>query len=65
MKRFEYRIEKVIFEKGQSREQQILDLLNYLGQEGWSLSSLDLEPRISINENHIKLLLEREVNDEE
>lgn len=64
MKRFEYRIEQVIFEKGQSRDQQILDLLNYIGQEGWRVSSLVVEPRIAINEGQIKVLLEREVDDE-
>jgi hypothetical protein len=64
MKRFEYRIEKVIFDKGESRDQQLLDLLNYVGQEGWRVSSLVVEPRISNNESQIKVLLEREVDDE-
>lgn len=64
MKRFEYRIEQVILDKGESRAQKLLDLLNYFGQEGWRVSSLVVEPRIAINENQIKVLLEREVNDE-
>ena len=64
MKRFEYRIEQVIFDKGESRNQQILDLLNYVGQEGWRVSSLVVEPRISNNESQIKVLLEREVDEE-
>lgn len=63
MKRFEYRIEQVIFQ-GESRDQQILDLVNYLGQEGWRVSSLIVEPRLAINESKIKVLLEREVDDE-
>ncbi|MBW4628123.1 MAG: hypothetical protein KME49_22070 [Brasilonema octagenarum HA4186-MV1] len=64
MKRFEYRIEQVIFDKTESRDQQLVDLLNYFGQEGWRVSSLVVEPRIAMNENKIKVLLEREVNDE-
>ncbi|WP_223847141.1 hypothetical protein [Hymenobacter montanus] len=63
-KRFEYRIEQVIFDKGESRDQQLLDLLNYVGQEGWRVSSLVVEPRLASNESKIKVLLEREVDDE-
>ncbi|MBW4617112.1 MAG: hypothetical protein KME21_28485 [Desmonostoc vinosum HA7617-LM4] len=65
MKRFEYRIEQIVFDKQELRDQKILDLLNYLGQEGWRVSSLIVEPRIATNENHIKVLLEKEVNHEE
>lgn len=64
MKRFEYRIEQVIFNKGASQDQQLLDLFNYLGQEGWRVSVLGVEPRVAINESKIKVLLEREVDDE-
>lgn len=64
MKRFEYRIEQVIFDKGGSRDQQLLDLFNYLGQEGWRVSILGVDPRIAVSESKIKVLLEREVDDE-
>lgn len=64
MKRFEYRIEQVIFDKEESRDQQLLNLLNYFGQQGWRVSSLIVEPRIAINENQIKVLLEKEVHSE-
>ena len=64
MKRFEYRIEQVIFNKGGSQDQQLLDLFNYLGQEGWRVSSLGVDPRYAGYETKLKVLLEREVDDE-
>lgn len=61
MKRFEYRVERIEFEKGKSRDEQILALLNELGKEGWRATSLEVEPRLAFNESGFKALLEREV----
>jgi hypothetical protein len=46
MRKFEYRIEKIEFrEKKKSREERMLEVLNDLGQHGWEVCSLDVEPR--------------------
>ncbi len=61
MKQYEYRILEIAFSGKTPRDEQILTILNQEGRSGWRMSSLEVEPRLAINEDKIKVLLEREL----
>ncbi len=61
-KQFEYRLETITFQNGQTREQQILAGLNELGKAGWRVCSLELAPRLTVDEDGLKVLLIRTVH---
>ena len=64
MKRYEYRIEPLVFTLGSSRQDQMLAALNRYGQEGWRLNRTETGllgiPALSWK-GGIMLLLEREI----
>ncbi len=62
MKRFEYRIKEVFFQRDEVKEQQLLEALNALGHEGWHVTLIEGDPQKMMNGNSIRIWLEREVN---
>ena len=65
MKRFDYRIERIEFERGTQRDERILAVLDRPGGEGWHEASPQVEPRIATNEPGLKVLLEMEAGGEQ
>ncbi len=62
MRHYEYRIEKIEFkDKKTPRHDHILEVLNELGQEGWDVCSLNVDPRTAANEGHLSVLLKKKV----
>jgi hypothetical protein len=62
MRQYEYRIEKIEFkDKKKPRQEQILGVLNELGQDGWEVCSLSVEPRTAANEGHLSVLLKKKM----
>ena len=64
MKRYEYKIHYLKLSSGKPREEQVLEALNGLGNEGWRLNRLYGE--VSLRslaswKGGLNLLLEREV----
>ncbi|NTW37599.1 MAG: hypothetical protein HGB17_16105 [Syntrophobacteraceae bacterium] len=66
MKRYEYRIEPMVFTLGSSKQDQMLEALNRFGREGWRLNRTENVlfglPPLSWK-GGIMLLLEREIAD--
>ena len=65
-KRYEYKVHYLKLEKGTPNEQQLLDILNQFGSEGWRLNRLYGEVSVSLRslaswKGGVNLLLEREV----
>ncbi len=64
MKRFEYRVEPLVFTLGGSKKDQTLEALNRYGQEGWRLNRIEGgllgRPQLSWG-GGVMLLLEREI----
>ena len=64
MKRFEYRLHHLTLQTGTSNDEQLLEVLNRFGQEGWRLNRLYGE--VSLRSlaswrGALNLLLEREI----
>jgi len=66
MKRYEYRIEPLVFTMGGTMKEQLLEALNRYGREGWRLNHVAgtafSRPRFSWK-GGITLVLEREINE--
>jgi len=64
MKRFEYKIHYLKLESGTPKEQQLMDVLNRFGSEGWRLNRpyTDFSLRTLASwKGGLNLLLEREI----
>ncbi len=62
MRQFEYRIEKIEFkDKKKSRHDQMLTVLNELGQDGWEVCSLSVDPRTAGNDASVSVLLKKKL----
>lgn len=60
MRKFEYRIEKIEFkDKKMPRHEQILDVLNKLGEDGWEVCSFSVDARPAANAGPISVLLKK------
>jgi hypothetical protein len=66
MKRYLYRIERVMFTQSgwlagdaAARDDEILDFVNRMGDEGWRVCSLEIEPRITVSQGGFRVLLEK------
>ena len=64
MKRYEYRIEPLVFSFGSSKKEQMLEALSRYGREGWRLNRLEGGllgiPALSWK-GAVMLILEREI----
>ncbi len=58
---YEYRIETICFDDPGQRQANVLAIANRLGREGWRLASLDVAPRLAVNERELPVLFERPV----
>jgi len=66
MKKYEYKSYYLKFETGKNRKQQIMDMLNQFGGDGWRLNRLSGELGIKSLLSFmggVNLLLEREVQE--
>ncbi len=66
MKRYEYRVEPLVFTLGSSRQDQMLAALNRYGREGWRLNRTEtvlLGIPVLSWKGGIMLLLEREIGE--
>jgi hypothetical protein len=64
MKRFEYKIHHLTLETGKTNDEQVLEVLNRFGQEGWRLNRLYGEVSLRALASWkgcLNLLLEREI----
>jgi hypothetical protein len=64
MKRCEYRIELLKFSRGRSQEDQLMEVLNRFGQEGWRFNRIQCVLVFPFFSWNLKLLLEREIAEE-
>ncbi|HVW02417.1 MAG TPA: hypothetical protein VHB77_18830 [Planctomycetaceae bacterium] len=64
MKRFEYKLHFLSLQSGKSNDEQILDVLNRFGQEGWRLNRIYGEVSLrslATWRGGLNFLLEREI----
>ncbi len=65
MKRYEYHLEMITFTTSAERDEKLLKLANQWGHTGWRINQLAVEPRLAVNEQSLKILLEHETEDSE
>jgi len=61
MTRYTYRALQIPLDPKQPHPPQIEAALNEQGRQGWRLASLELAPRLAVNESSVWALLEREL----
>ena len=61
MTRYTYRAHQVILDPKLPHPPQIAAALDAEGRQGWRVASLELNPRLAVNEASVWVLLEREL----
>jgi len=67
VKRFEYKLHRLTLTTGRSNDEQVLEALNRLGEDGWRLNRMYGEfglRSLAFWRGSVNFLLEREVDDE-
>lgn len=62
MTRYTYRSLQIPLDHKQPHPPQIVAALNEQGRQGWRVASLELAPRLAVNESSVWALLERELS---
>ncbi len=65
MRRYTYRAHQIVLDPKRPHPPQLEAALDAEGRRGWRVASLELSPRLAVNEASVWVLLERELEDGE